>query len=445
LLTIKEIVRFIILISTFCLPSFLMAQILVSNDISIVITSSAVVHVNGGTNFSGGELINDGILQITKNSIFPNPGDFEISDSNITIGNGFYLIEQDWINNAFFECSNSTVELYGNTQQHITSDIGTSTLFHNLVLTGIGESLNRRKTLQNVDCKINNTGSLILNDRELNTNIQRVIIENPSPFALTNSLTYQDEGFISSLSPGFTQWTTVPGYSYTFPVGSSEGIRRYRPILIQPLTNETNPYQVRFNNYPSTGDGYSQNYIEKGLYALNPFFYHTISRFNDSSSPVKIGIAYDHLFDGAYSQIAAWHLNENKWKTTTQNNSNLFGNYKMITSENWIMTENFKPYILSNYSQDVVIFAPNTFVPDGDGVNDIFEVVFSPEAYCDIIDLNVFNRWGELIHKSNGTATWDGTYKGLKCQDGTYTWTIKYKDLILNRNFSFTGHINLLK
>ena len=78
-------------------------------------------------------------------------------------------------------------------------------------------------------------------------------------------------------------------------------------------------------------------------------------------------------------------------------------------------------------------------------MNDVFEVVFSPEAYCDIIDFNVFNRWGELIHKSNGTATWDGTYKGLKCQDGTYTWTIKYKDLILNRNFSFTGHINLLK
>jgi gliding motility-associated-like protein len=445
LLTIKEKVRFIILISTFHLPGFLMAQILVSHDVSIVITSSAIVNVNGGTNFSGGELINDGTLKITKNSNFPNPGDFEISDSNNTSGNGLYKIEKNWINNAFFECSNSTVELYGNAEQYITSDLGTSTLFHNLVLTGNGESLNRRKTLQNVDCKINNTGSLILNDRELNTNIQRVIIENPSPFAITNSLTYQDEGFISSLSPGFTQWTTVPGYSYTFPVGSSDGTRRYRSVFIQPLSNETNPYQVRFNNYSSNGDSYIQTSVEKGLYDLNPLFYHTISRYNESSSLLNIGIAYDHLFDGAYSQIAAWHLNENKWKTTTQNNSRLFGNYKMITSENWIMTENFKPYILSNYSQDVVIFAPNTFVPDGDGVNDVFEVVFSPEAYCDIIDFNVFNRWGELIHKSNGTATWDGTYKGLKCQGGTYTWTIKYKDLILNRNFSFTGHINLLK
>ena len=121
MLTIKEKVRFIILISTFHLPGFLMAQILVSHDVSIVITSSAIVNVNGGTNFSGGELINDGILQITKNSIFPNPGDFKISDSNNTSGNGFYKIEQDWINNAFFECSNSTVELYGNTEQFITN------------------------------------------------------------------------------------------------------------------------------------------------------------------------------------------------------------------------------------------------------------------------------------------------------------------------------------
>lgn len=421
------------------------SQILFANDETFFINSNTVVCSNGGAKFSGGELINDGILKITKNSSFPNPGDFEISDSNNTSGSGFYAIEQDWINNAFFECLTSTVELYGNTQQYIRSDIGASTLFHNLVLTGNGESINRRKTLQNVDCKINNTGSLILNDRELNTNIQRVIIENPSPFAITNSLTYQDEGFISSLSPGFTQWVTISGYSYTFPVGSSDGTRRYRPVLIQPVSNETNPYQVRFNNYPSNADGYLQTFVENGLYYLNPNFYHTISRYADSNSPVKIGITYDSSTDGFYSQIAAWHLMNGKWKMTAENNSSQLVNYNMITSGNWVMTENFKPYILANYNREVVFYAPNTFIPDDDGVNDVFEVVFSPDVYCDIIEFHVFNRWGELIHRSHDEAIWDGTYKGLKCLDGTYTWTIKYKDLILNRNFSFTGHINLLK
>lgn len=445
LLIIKDKLKIIVLVSTFYLPSFLIGQILVSNNVPIKINSSAVVFVNGGVQFSKGELINNGILQVTKDSNFPNPGVMQISDSNATSGNGLYKIEQDWINNAFFECSNSTVELYGNTEQHITSDIGTSTLFHDLILTGNGESLNRRKTLQNVDCKINNTGTLNLNDRELNTNFQKVLIENTSPLAITNSLIYQDEGFISSLSPGFMQWTTASGHSYTFPVGSSDGTRRYRPVFIQPETNETNPYQVRFNNFSSNEDGYSQTSVDKGLFALNPLFYHTISRYNESSSPVKIGITYVNLFDGVYSQIAAWHGNENKWKKTTQNTLNQLGNYNMITSESWIMTENYKPYILSDYQNEVIIFSPNTFIPDGDGLNDVFEVVFSPEAYCDIIDFNVFNRWGELIHKSSDEATWDGTYKGLKCQDGTYTWTINYKDLILNRNFSTTGHINLLR
>jgi gliding motility-associated-like protein len=100
---------------------------------------------------------------------------------------------------------------------------------------------------------------------------------------------------------------------------------------------------------------------------------------------------------------------------------------------------------LSNYDKEVIVYAPNTFVPDGDGVNDAFEVLFSPELNYKIIDFTVYNRWGEIIHSSAAEAFWDGTYRGLPCQDGTYTWSIKYKDLIANKTHSITGHVNLLK
>jgi len=59
--------------------------------------------------------------------------------------------------------------------------------------------------------------------------------------------------------------------------------------------------------------------------------------------------------------------------------------------------------------------------------------------------LTVFDRWGNAIYSSNSfDQGWDGTYKGVKCQVGTYTWKILYTDL--NHNIKeLVGHINLLR
>lgn len=420
-------------------------QILFSNSAILLVSPSTIVCSNGGVEFSGGELINHGDFRITKNSNLLNAGNFKMSDSNLTSGNGLFQVEQDWINNANFTCLNSTVELYGNTQQFITSDFAIATVFHNLNLSGNGVSIHRRKTLLNVDCEINNSGTINLNDRELNTNFQKLIIQNPNPFCVTNLQEYQNEGFVSSLEPGYMQWKTSSANKYVFPVGSSDGDLRYRPVIIQPNNPELNDYQIRFNNYSSNNDNYFQNQADTGLNTLNLLFYHSISRYTENNSKVKIGIAYDRGFDGVYTSIAGWHFNEDKWKVTTQNSTGQLGNYEVIYSNNWILDENCKPYILSNYNKDVAVYAPNTFVPDGDGINDLFEVLFSPELNYKIIDFTVYNRWGEIIHSSAAEAIWDGAYRGLPCQDGTYTWSIKYKDLIANKTLSSTGHINLLK
>jgi len=420
-------------------------QILISDSAIVYISPSTILCSNGGVEFSGGELINQGNFRITKNSNLSNEGNFKISDSNLTYGNGLYQIEQDWINNANFTCLNSTVELYGNTEQFITSDFSITTIFHNLNLSGIGLSIDRRKTLLNVDCEINNSGTINLNDRELNTNFQKLIIQNPNPFCVTNLQEYQNEGFVSSLEPGYMQWKTSSANKYVFPVGSSDGDLRYRPVIIQPNTPEINDYQIRYNNYSSNNDNYFQNQADTGINTLNPLFYHSISRYTESNTKINLGIAYDRGFDGVYTSIAGWHFDENKWKMTNQNSTGQLGNYEIIYSNNWILDENCKPYILSNYNKDVAVYAPNTFVPDGDGVNDAFEVLFSPELNYKIIDFTVYNRWGEIIHSSAAEAFWDGTYRGLPCQDGTYTWSIKYKDLIANKTHSITGHVNLLK
>lgn len=70
-------------------------------------------------------------------------------------------------------------------------------------------------------------------------------------------------------------------------------------------------------------------------------------------------------------------------------------------------------------------FVPNTFTPNGDAVNDTFEVVLLggtlDEGY-------IFNRWGNQIKKfDNENRTWDGTTaKGEPVQEGVYTYVIYY-------------------
>jgi gliding motility-associated-like protein len=95
---------------------------------------------------------------------------------------------------------------------------------------------------------------------------------------------------------------------------------------------------------------------------------------------------------------------------------------------------------------EVVLFAPNIFTPDGDEFNEGWRVYITG---IDIYDfhLTMFNRWGEVVWESyNSDATWKGTYgsQGI-VQDGTYVWVIEAKDSYNDKKYEFRGHVTVLK
>jgi gliding motility-associated-like protein len=63
------------------------------------------------------------------------------------------------------------------------------------------------------------------------------------------------------------------------------------------------------------------------------------------------------------------------------------------------------------------VFIPNTFTPNGDGMNDRFYI--SAKGINEITRFSIYNRWGELVYDAhnispnNAAQGWDGTYKGL--------------------------------
>lgn len=91
---------------------------------------------------------------------------------------------------------------------------------------------------------------------------------------------------------------------------------------------------------------------------------------------------------------------------------------------------------------DPIIYVPNTFTPNSDEFNSRF---FPYVANYLELELTIYNRWGEMIYETKDISFgWDGTYNGVVCQDGTYTWKIKLLDLKEIQKI-YTGHINILR
>lgn len=73
-----------------------------------------------------------------------------------------------------------------------------------------------------------------------------------------------------------------------------------------------------------------------------------------------------------------------------------------------------------------LIYVPNIFTPNGDGINDEFRAV-TASASIELENMKIFDRWGTLIFESGGNIPWDGSYKGSIVSEGVYTFLIEYK------------------
>ena len=94
---------------------------------------------------------------------------------------------------------------------------------------------------------------------------------------------------------------------------------------------------------------------------------------------------------------------------------------------------------------EVILYAPNTFTPDGDEFNQTWQV-FMEGIDVSNFELKVFNRWGQLIFVSNDVSSyWDGTFDGQIVQSGVYTWTIRAKDAQNDAVYEYQGHVQILR
>ena len=81
-------------------------------------------------------------------------------------------------------------------------------------------------------------------------------------------------------------------------------------------------------------------------------------------------------------------------------------------------------------TNDHAVYIPNSFTPNGDGLNDLF----TPVGFGVIeFNLDIYDRWGEKLFSGGGSFTegplvsWDGNYKGQRCKSDNYVYKFVYR------------------
>ncbi|MFM1915043.1 MAG: hypothetical protein RLZZ531_712 [Bacteroidota bacterium] len=95
---------------------------------------------------------------------------------------------------------------------------------------------------------------------------------------------------------------------------------------------------------------------------------------------------------------------------------------------------------------DPVVFIPNAFTPDGDGLNNEFTAIFPEKMKLASFEMYIYDRWGELVFFSeNPKIGWDGSLAGYDAPDGVYTYVVNYKELGYVNKFQVTGSVSLVR
>ena len=93
-----------------------------------------------------------------------------------------------------------------------------------------------------------------------------------------------------------------------------------------------------------------------------------------------------------------------------------------------------KPYAL---------YAPTAFSPDGDGINDYFNIV--GQGLTDYI-IEIYNRWGQMVFKSTALDNqWDGKFQQKNSPPGTYVYKIKTTDFGTELKLIKSGTVSLVR
>jgi len=112
--------------------------------------------------------------------------------------------------------------------------------------------------------------------------------------------------------------------------------------------------------------------------------------------------------------------------TTIATATSPVGQYPIVASDATVSpnyTINYIDGVLTVNPAPTMLVVPNTFTPNGDGINDVWNIKLLDEFPQCLV--SVFDRYGSLVYQSRGySKPWDGTRNGQQLPVGTYYYII---------------------
>jgi gliding motility-associated-like protein len=138
-----------------------------------------------------------------------------------------------------------------------------------------------------------------------------------------------------------------------------------------------------------------------------------------------------------------WDFGDNNFSTQ----ANPVHTFSSEGNYNVTLTVNNGTVCPASLSRDVIapddglfnVYIPNSFTPNGDGVNDVFKII--SKLPCDTYKFIIYDRWGGKIFETNDplNSGWDGYHDGYAVAEGDYiyyligTKSTKSGNLVLTR------------
>ena len=240
------------------------------------------------------DALNRGTFYVTSGTMLFLGRNFTNDTTGDTEKNGDIELDGDWIHHGSYLDTVGTVYPTGSSQL-ITGSVSTTYNNQNTQGTDIMTAT--------LDATV--TGVLALNDLKMATDTNTLFIT----YAETSVIT-RTSGFVSSQGMGSLSRSTGMTIPNLFPVGSSIGTARFRPVEITPTLASPHTFTVRMANLDPTTEGYNISNKQPGVGAVNTNWYHRMNR-TIGTSPADMAIFKDVLEPG--TEMVHW---ETEWENS---------------------------------------------------------------------------------------------------------------------------------
>jgi gliding motility-associated-like protein len=117
--------------------------------------------------------------------------------------------------------------------------------------------------------------------------------------------------------------------------------------------------------------------------------------------------------------------------------------YTLVAADTFKCTDTAqKCVVVKSGIDESVVEIPNSFSPNGDGLNDEFKL----RGYnIRLNSFSIFNRYGQRVFfTTDKSVGWDGKFNGVPCDIGTYFYMVKYEDQHNNKEL-LKGSVLLIR